>query len=205
MAYRSNNSGCGCIIVFIVVMAIISGIRGCTERLINGDLKLPKLGSSHVSGGSGGYGTSNGYNVQYNKTIRPSKNNSLMDYTDTNNQPTEYSEGRSENNTNISSSTSTNISMPQNNTPSTKLNNTTITPSQRDIDNENVLSLLKIKYVTCPDCNGDGHVLETWTFTGESGNPCVICWKVGRHEHINEPILCARCMGRGKIIVDENE
>ena len=205
MAYRSNNSGCGCIIVFIVVMAIISGIRGCTEKLINGDLKLPKLGSSHVSGGSGGYGTSNGYNVQYNQTTSPSKHNSLMDYTETNKQPTEYREGRTENNTNISTSTDNIISSPQNEINSSKPNNTTNNSSLRSLDNVNVNSIVKIKNITCPDCKGDGHVLKTWTFTGESGNPCVICWKSGRHEHVNEPIVCARCMGRGEIIVSDNE
>ena len=49
------NSGCNCLIIIAIALAIVvSGVRSC----INGDIKLPRFGSSHVRGGSGGYGTS---------------------------------------------------------------------------------------------------------------------------------------------------
>ena len=69
MAYRNNDSGCGCVIAILVVMTIIAGVKNCTMMLINGEIKFPKLGSGHVSGGSGEYGTSNGDNVKYNQCL----------------------------------------------------------------------------------------------------------------------------------------
>ena len=175
MAYR-GSSGCGCLIAFLVVVCIISGVRGCTEKLINGDLKLPKLGSSHVSGGSGGYGTSNGYNVQYNQTTSPSKNNSLRDYTDTNNQPTEYREGRSENNNSSTAGSTTSYPV--------STNNSSINTG--------------ILYKRCNYCDGTGTRTTLYLFEGLSGETCKTCGRSDRHIH-EEKKVCVFCDGEGKI------
>lgn len=201
MAYRRNNSGCGCLLVFFIVAGILSGIRGCTEKLINGDLKMPNLGSSRVSGGSGGYGTSNGYNVKYNQTTSPNYKSSSNDYTHTNSLPTEYREGNKSNNTNRSSSIEMNNTMPQSSTQSSNLDNTRSTIPSMASDKDDIFKIHEIQNINCPECNGTGYIKKTWTFTGESGNPCVICWKSERHEHINEPVTCYRCLGRGQILV----
>ncbi len=177
MARGSSGNGCGCIIVFIVVMAIIAGIRGCSEKLINGDLNLPKHGSSHVGGGSGGYGTSNGYNVQYDRTTSPSKNNSQRDYTDTNNQPTEYREGRSENNSSTAGSTQ---SYP------VSTNNSSINTG--------------ILYKSCNYCDGTGTRTTLYLFEGISGETCKTCGRSDRHIH-EEKKVCVFCDGEGKIKV----
>ena len=194
MAYRRNDSGCGCLLAIIVVMAIISGVRGCTEKLIDGDIKLPKLGSSRVSGGSGGYGTSNGYNVKYKQTTSPNYNSSLRDYTETNNLPTEYKEGS----TTQSSSSQSPLQ--------SEINNSTSTQSPAQSNNstriDEIISDYEKQFTTCPECNGNGYYLRTWTFTGESGNPCVICWKSEKHEHVNEQLKCYRCMGSGKVRIE---
>ncbi len=201
MAYR-NNDGCGCLLAIIIVAAIISGIRGCTEHLIKGDLKLPRFGSSHVSGGSGGYGTSNGYNVEYKQTTSPNNNGSLKDYTHTNSQPTEYREGKKgknqSNNTMITPSNSSNNS----NTLPTK------SSTSRSInDNEyNALNNNKIikGYKTCDKCNGKGYVdLGDYWFEGnENGIPCAVCFRSDRHKH-ERKYSCGKCFGSGKMMILE--
>ncbi len=197
MAYRKKDSGCGCMFfaALFLVAALISGIRGC----VSGDIKMPRFGSSRISGGSGGYGTSNGYNVKYKQTTSPNYNSSSNDYTHTNSQPTEFKDNNS-NRTNTSSSTENYNPLPQSGTHSSQLDNTSNTSSVKTLNAEDIISSVKSQYVTCPDCNGKGHILKTWTFTGESGNPCVICWKSERHEHVNEPVTCYGCMGRGEIL-----
>ena len=67
---------------------------------------------------------------------------------------------------------------------------------------ENIISDYEKQFTTCPECNGNGYYLRTWTFTGESGNPCVICWKSEKHEHVNEQLKCYRCMGSGKVRIE---
>ena len=197
MAYRSNSNGCGCIIVFIIVMAIIAGIRGCTEKLINGDLKLPKLGSSHVGSGSGGNGTSNGYNVEYNQTSSPSNNGSLEDYTHTNDQPTEYQDGRStspssSNSVYDSPSRSMSVDNSSSNYSSSSAagNNTTISNRQG----------AKTYYKTCGLCGGKGkRTINEWYF-GEVmwGRACPKCGRSDEHCH-SEIVECDVCSGKGKI------
>lgn len=93
MSYKDNNFNfIGCLFYgFIALAIIVSGIRGC----VNGDIKLPKLGSHKVGGGSGGIGTSNGYNVQNENTTSPNFNSSTNDYRNTNQLPTEYKKGNS--------------------------------------------------------------------------------------------------------------
>lgn len=189
MAYR-NNDGCGCFLALIIVMAIISGIRSCTEHLIKGDLELPKFGSGHVSGGSGIYGTSNGYNVKYKHTTSPNSNSSLRDYTHTNNQPTEYRNGRIEhsyNNPTHLQSQSKSYTSTQNPVQSNSSSNIV----------DEMISDYEKQFTTCSKCKGKGYILKSWTFTGESGNPCVICWKSEKHEHKEQ--RCYECMGSGKV------
>ena len=192
MAYRRNDSGCGCMIIaaLFIIAALVSGIRGC----VSGDIKLPKFGSSRVSGGSGGYGTSNGYNVKYKQPTSPNYNSSSRDYTDTNNQPTEYRDGS----TNHSSSSQSHLQ--------SEINSSTSTQSTAQSNNstriDEIISDYEKQFTTCPECNGNGYYLRTWTFTGESGNPCVICWKSEKHEHVNEQLKCYRCMGSGKVRIE---
>lgn len=182
MAYRTNNNGCGCLVAIIVVMAIMSGIRSCTEDLINGDLKLPKFGSSHVGGGPGNYGTSNGYNVKYKQTTTPNTNNSLQDYLDTNNQPTDYREGKKTNNSNTntvgtSSSHSINISR----------------SSSTNVETPETY------YKTCDWCKGTGKRNTFYLFNENvMGISCYECGRTDLHRH-DEVIECEVCSGQGKI------
>ena len=181
MAYRKNNSGCGCLIAIIVVLALISGVRGCTERLIDGDLSLPKLGSGRVSGGSGGYGTSNGYNVKYNQTTPPNKKSSLNDYTHTNSQPTEYREGKS------SQSSNNNVS----NSPSSNMNST---------NSYNNGGKPLTYYKTCPYCSGYGkRVNDIWFYENSGfGTSCKTCGRSDTHRH-SETVKCEICNGKGEV------
>ena len=197
MANGRNNSGCGCLLAIIIVAGIVSGIRSCTEHLIKGDIKLPKFGSGHVSGGSGGYGTSNGYNVQYNQTTAPNNNSSLKDYTFTNSQPTEYREGK-----NLQHSNS--LSTPAPNSSTINSSNSTSNSTSTTIfdHSNNVTSTQKSKtnYMTCDKCNGTGVIVkEQFCFLGnEDGTPCVICQRSDRHYHDIE-YSCSKCLGTGKI------
>lgn len=204
MAYRSNDSGCGCLIALFIVSAIISGVRSCTEHLIDGDIKLPKFGSGHVSGGSGGYGTSNGYNVKYNQTISPNFNSSLRDYTHTNEQPTEYREGRNSQMSNVKSGNSSSYRTSGINGENSTLNSSPA--SSISGINSNIINTQKSKtyYKTCDNCNGKGVVdLGRFWFNGnENGNLCAICLRSDRHYHDRE-ISCGKCWGTGKIIIEE--
>ena len=196
MAYR-NNDGCGCMFIaaLVIVAAIVSGIRGC----VNGDIKLPRFGSSHVSGGSGSYGTSNGYNVKYNQTTSPNNSSSLRDYTHTNNQPTEYREGRntqssSTNSVDNSSSRSygvSNSSSLNSSSSSTIGNSVTITNTQKP----------KTYYKTCDWCKGTGKRNTFEWFYGDQMGVGLSCYKCGRsdkHRH-DEIVECDACSGKGKI------
>lgn len=200
MAYRNNNSGCGCLLVFFLVAGILSGIRGCTEKMINGDLKMPKFGSSRVSGGSGGYGTSNGYNVKYKQTTSPNYNSSSNDYTHTNSQPTEYRDGRntqpsSTNSVDNSSSRSydvSNSSSLNSSSSSTIENSPTITKTQKP----------NSYYITCDWCKGTGkrNTFE-WFIGSLPGGIETSCWRCGRtdkHRH-DDIIECEKCYGKGRI------
>lgn len=196
MSYR-NNDGCGCMFIaaIFIVAAIVSGIRNC----VNGDIKLPRFGSSHVSGGAGRYGTSNGYNVKYNLTTSPNNKSSLRDYTHTDNQPTEYREGRntqssSTNSVDDSSSRSygvSNSSSLNTSSSSTIGNSVIITNTQKP----------KSYYKTCDWCKGTGkrNTFE-WYFgvKMEVGQSCNKCGRSDLHRH-EEIVECGVCSGKGKI------
>ena len=188
---ESVNSGCNCLIISVIVLALVIS---CARSLINGDIKLPRFGSSHVSGGSGSYGTSNGYNVKYKQTTSPNYNSSLRDYTHTNNQPTEHRDGRIERSSNS----------PVDLQPQKQNNQSSQIPVQMNSSNAfyDIISDYERQFTTCPECKGKGYVLRSWTFTGESGSPCVICWKTERHEHVNEEQRCYKCMGNGKVRIE---
>jgi DnaJ-class molecular chaperone len=198
MAYRRNDSGCGCLLVFFIVVGILSGIRGCTEKMINGDLKMPKFGSSRVSGGSGGYGASNGYNVKYKQTTSPNYNSSSNDYTHTNSQPTEYRDGRntqpsSTNSVENSSSRSygvSNSSSLNSSSSSTIGNSPTTTNTQKP----------NSYYKTCEWCNGTGK-RNTFEWFDPSFIGSEKCWRCGRSDkHRHDDIIdCDRCNGKGRI------
>lgn len=186
------NKGCNCLIILVIVIALIaSGVRA----LINGDIKLPNFGSSHVTGGSGTYGTSNGANIQYENSTNPNSNSSLNDYTHTNSLPTEYRTGG--NITNHSSQNETRHSMDHGSSiTSTTSNTSTI----NNIGGNN--SYNGQKEITCPRCNGKGYIKKSWIFTGEKCNYCAYCGREGRHEHNDESEQCFKCYGSGKITVE---
>ncbi len=200
MAYRRNDSGCGCLLAIIIVMAIISGVRGCAEKLIDGDIKLPKLGSSRVSGGSGGYGTSNGYNVKYKQTTSPNYNSSLKDYTHTNSQPTEYREGTNLQHSNknatgntSSYSSSANSSSPISGSSSSSSINTFPTSSKSQKP--------KTYYKNCEWCKGTGkREIFEWFYGSVPGleNSCWRCGRTDKHRH-DDIITCDKCDGKGRI------
>ena len=200
MAYR-NNDGCGCILAIIIVMAIISGIRGCTEHLIKGDLKLPKLGSDHVSGGSGSYGTSNGYNVKYEQTTSPNNNSSMRDYTHTNEQPTEYREGSNlkHSNTNAVGNTSSS----GNNSSPTSGSFSSSSPSINSISNKGNTQKSNTYYKICSLCDGTGKRRIFHWFNDDALSPsCPECGRTDPHHH-DKTITCNACSGEGKILMEK--
>lgn len=195
---HSNNDGCGCILAFIIVMAIISGVRSCTEHLIKGDLELPRFGSGHVRGGSGGYGTSNGYNVKYNQTTSPNSNSSLRDYTSTNSQPTEYREGM---NSEQTSSNSSSTSVGTNN--SNSVFNSSSPSSVTSNANSSNLQQPKTTYVTCSFCNGTGKMIFYVMFDDFGlGEKCGTCGRTDVHRH-EDIMTCLSCNGEGKILIEK--
>lgn len=199
MAYRNNDSGCGCLVAIFVVIAIISGVRSCTEHLINGDLKLPKLGSSRVSGGSGGYGTSNGYNVKYKQTTSPNSNSSLRDYTHTNSQPTEYREGGKSHISNNKSGTYSSYSTSDINSNSTSSPHSSVSGNN---SNTNNTSNPKTYYKTCSVCNGTGKVVfHQLIVENMLGGSCSTCGRSDTHYH-DEIGNCQACSGKGKYKVE---
>lgn len=201
MAYRSNDSGCGCLIAIFVVMAVISGIRSCTEHLIDGDLKLPKLGSGRVSGGSGGYGTSNGYNVKYNQTTSPNTNSSLRDYTHTNSQPTEYREGS---NAHHSKSNSTsNTSSDYSSSISTSTNSGSLPPSSiNKISTNSNTQKPTTYYKTCTLCGGTGKSNVSHWYYADNLSTCIECGRKDTHVH-KEFITCSSCSGKGRFLIEK--
>ena len=201
MAYR-NNDGCGCILAFIIVMAILTGIERCSESLINGEFKLPKFGSGHVHGGSGGYGTSNGYNVKYNQTTSPNTNSSLRDYTHTNSQPTEYREGKSMQHSNSNANTIGNTSSSYssgNNSSSTS--GSSSSSSINSISTNSNTQQSNPYYKPCTVCNGSGkrHTFH-WFYENAAGSSCFECGRTDSHRH-DEIITCEACSGEGKSLV----
>jgi DnaJ-class molecular chaperone len=218
MAYRSNDNGCGCIIVFFVICAVISGIRSCTEHLIKGDIKLPKSGSSRVSGGSGGYGTSNGYNVKYKNTTSPNYNSSNNTYEYTNSAPTEYKDG-SNRSKDYSTKQSTNSSISHQSVNSSSIstsstsNNVASSPSSItcpncggfgfESSNNSVITCTTcngkgtIKYKKCNYCDGKGYTVTMFKIF-EEGESCGMCNRGDRHVHENVKVECIFCSGTGR-------
>lgn len=191
MVYQKND-GCGCILAIFLVMFIGSGIRSCTEHLIKGDLKLPRFGSSHVSGGSGGYGTSNGYNIQYNQSTTPNYNSSLNDYSETDNLPTKYkNESKIKNNSNnVLEKTSSKDKQ----SVAEKISN--YTKEHKPIIDNNLKT--ETYYKTCGNCKGTGLAVETYEHVGLFGEPCKFCHQTDRHSH-QEIGRCSLCSGKGEI------
>ena len=180
MAYRNNDSGCGCIFIAVLLIfaAMVSGIRDC----VNGDIKLPKFGSSHVSGGSGNYGTSNGYNVKYKQTTDPNADMNLKDFTNTNNQSTDYREGR-----NMQHPTTNSVVT----SPSHSVNGNS--------SSNTIIESPKTYYRTCDRCNGTGK-RNTFYWFNENvmGSSCIECGRTDTPRH-DKVIECEACSGQGKI------
>ena len=223
--YRRNNSGCGCnlFIIMLFFAAVVGGIRD----IVNGDIKLPKIGSYRVSGGSGRIGTSNGYNVQYRTTTEPNYKSSNLDYSNTNDFPTEYQDGNSLQRTNSSVVSNANISSSMSNndnlhTTSSVISNTINTSSMSNHYNSHTISseidyTLKNpsnirnnspRYETCSVCNGSGEQTSTYWYFGEDhsfGNSiihCGYCNRIDTHSH-QEQVTCMKCLGKGKVEVME--
>ncbi len=195
MSQRDNreavNRGCNCLIVLAIgFVMVVSGVRSC----INGDLKLPRWGSKSVSGGSGGAGTSNGYNVEYKRTTAPNSNSSSRDYTHTNNQPTEYLEG-----TNMQRSNAVPNSSSKSNSSNSGVNSSS-TSTVTNNSNRTTFSISKTYYKKCEWCQGKG-TINSFEWFYESPSVILKCNKCGRsdthrHDEIEE---CPSCEGSGKI------
>lgn len=202
MAYRNNDSGCGCVIAILVVMTIIAGVKNCTMMLINGEIKLPKLGSGHVSGGSGEYGTSNGYNVKYNQTTSPNYNSSSRDYTHTNSQPTEYREGTNlqHSNTNAIDNAS---SYSSNSNSSSSISGSVYSSSINTSSTNSNTQKPKTYYKICTTCDGTGkrHTFY-WFNKNVMGSSCSECGRTDSHRH-DEIVTCESCSGKGRILMEK--
>ena len=185
MAYNNDN-GCGCMawLILIVILGIISGVKHC----IRGDIKLPQWGSSHVSGGTSGTGTSNGYNVKYQQTTPPNNNNSGRDFTDTNKYPTEYQNGKS----------SSNIQSSNNDVGRTIQNEDDGQVFEAPDNNSFHQPRIVEKEVTCSRCKGTGieENANDYIYFDEEEIKCHRCDKTVFHKHI-EKEKCWTCNGTG--------
>ena len=195
--YQRNDDGCGCwiLIAITILVLIVGGIRGC----INGDIRLPRSGSSHVSGGSGHYGTSNGANIQYPQTTSPNFNSSSNDYSD---MPQNSSSGHRNSSSSKANETSSGINSSSHNqiSPSTSsqdgYNNY---PSLNNHDN----SSNRNSFAKCSSCNGKGYTEHTFVYdpndglTASLGAGCGECSRTDRHSHIIRE-KCFVCHGTGK-------
>lgn len=184
------------IAVLVIISALVSGVKGC----INGDIRMPKLGSSRVSGGSGDYGTSNGYNVKYKQTTSPNYNSSLKDYTHTNSQPTEYREGTNlqHSNKNAAVNTSSYSSSANSSSP---ISGSSSSSSINTFSNSGNAQKPKTYYKNCEWCKGTGkrEVFE-WFYGSVPGldNSCWRCGRTDKHRH-DDIITCDKCDGKGRI------
>lgn len=198
---ESVNSGCNCLIISVIVLALVIS---CARSLINGDIKLPRFGSSHVSGGSGSYGTSNGYNVNYKQTTAPNSNSSLRDYTHTNSQPTENREGSNLklSNTNAYGKTSSSSSSGNNSSPVSGSFSSS-SSSINTISNKGNSQKSKTYYKTCSLCDGTGKRRIFHMFNENiMGTSCYECGRTDTHHH-DETITCEACSGEGKILMEK--
>lgn len=217
--YNDGCDGCGCFGLIFIVVLLFGGIKSCTTKVINGDYKLPKFGSSHVSGGSGGYGTSNGYNVHYQQTTSPNYNSSTKDYRDTNSLPTEHRVGGSTNNGNFSSNNSlirgtsnssynsnstfrTNPSSSSSSLQTSTSSSSTGTSLLNENANTNSLFPQKDKKIrTCSLCDGTGKVEKIFWYNGFDGLiHCGYCDRTDAHTHKYDD-TCGKCFGKGKVEV----
>ena len=174
---RDSFSGCGCFLAIIVVVGILGGIRSCVVSLINGDNPLPSFGSSKVSGGSGGYGTSNGYNVKYKNTTSPNYNSSQKDYSYTDQYPTEYKEGERR----------------RKPTPQEKMG--VHYQIMNEIEKERKEQ--KGEFKKCHMCKGTGVYIAEYVPMDRFITSCPTCGKKDHHFHA--PEKCNMCNGTGKI------
>ena len=191
MAYgdytHHNGGGCGCFLIFLfyAFIFILGGISRCTRSMINGEIKLPRLGSSHVSGGTGSYGTSNGANVQYQQSTTPKYNDNTQDYTNSNPNKTEIGSG------NTNSSNSYQYSSPNNTQSQPTLKYRTITYEQQcSYCNGSGV-------VICPICRGSGFTKRTCDFcNGTGGKRRVACFYC-RNGLTSPGTYCITCGGSG--------
>lgn len=191
MAYRNNDSGCGFSFIYLVLfilVILVGGIKSC----VNGNIKMPKLGSHHVSGGSGGYGSSNGYNVQYQNTTSPNLNSSMNDYGYTNSYPTEYRKGGS---SSSNSSSSPNSAGSTHTTQSTSHSKT----SSVSRTNETSRPTYSVSKETCSRCDGIGVARKVYRFDSFGGAiSCGTCGRTDTHTHETWE-NCPICFGKGYI------
>jgi len=189
--YNDGCDGCGCFGIIIILVLIFGAIKSCTTKLINGEKILPNFGSSRVSGGSGGYGTSNGANIHYQHSTTPNYNSSTKDLRNTNSSPTEFRTGRTPSNSSSSNSSSSSTynsgsqatssrsssygnstSGLSNTSPSTTINhNSGNSSNQNSIKSiDEILNSSPRKQEerirTCSKCNGTGKQQSTYWFRG---------------------------------------
>lgn len=169
---RDSGPGCGCILAFIIAVAIFCGIRSCVVSIITGEKKLPSFGSSKVSGGSGGHGTSNGYNVKYKNTTSPNYNSSQNDYSHTDQYQTEFENGRL-----------------QKKAPKGSLSEAI---EKYEKEKKSGKEIKK-----CPDCEGSGISIYKFRPSDGMGNSCLICGD--KDSHLHPMGECKTCNGTGRL------
>ena len=222
--YR-KESGFGCLlwVVIFAIIIIVGGIKRCVNGVVSGDIKMPKIGSRHVSGGSGSHVTSNGYNVQYSTTTSPNYNGSINDYSHTNDLPTEFRQGsgnssssssyRSSHSGGQSASYSSSSSLSHSglnslieNSSSSITTRSLRQPGGSQSSSQNSLlrqqttgmqSSSSVSSKTCPACNGSGRVIKTVWYTPSSWYSCS-CGRNDSHSH-TESEMCEICMGKGRL------
>lgn len=202
MAYYERDRSFGCLfyIIIFVIIVICSGIRSCTEHLVNGEIKLPKSGSKHVSGGSGGLGTSNGYNVSYTNTTPSNNNSSTTDFSYTNNSPTEYHGGNSFSNSNISGFGNNKINYSSSN--SIPHNSGSTMSSGNSISFPSNIQSTTISHNTNPSTNGiSSHAKEGMQISEEFSTTRSVSFSSfpTQNQNVTRQETCPMCHGTGKI------
>ena len=180
---RYNGPGCGGILAIIYIIGMIWAMGSFVNYLFSGktQIEMPKSGSSKVSGGSGGYGTSNGYNVKYKNTTSPNYNSSQKDYSYTDQYPTEYKEGRESR---------------SQKTDKDKTIDSMIRSAEQSLLFDMIMGTENKEItITCVNCNGTGKV--SYVFSPMDGFD-MTCPRCGRNYHAHEKEKCTTCDGTGE-------